>query len=218
MLRKMLAIGYEQNEFEKIRQCFMAMDQSIELVCADSLSTAALILQSDHFDCMIVRHNLLDHLLFINFLRSAETIPILLLTCDKVYAAAPDILRFHCTETSADELLESGTNVEAHKQPVTIIKASDMEIYLEQRLVTLCGKELPLTPKEFDILSLLISNPRRVFTYEMIVDIIWHENYDFYSPRAIHHHISNINRKIRQICTCKKYIKSVYGVGYKFDI
>ena len=105
----------------------------------------------------------LHHLPFINFLRLAETIPILLLTCDKVCAEAPDILRFHCTETSTDELLESGTNVEAHKQPVTIIKASDMEIYLEQRLTALCGKELPLTPKEFDILSLLISNPRRVF-------------------------------------------------------
>ena len=212
MLRKMLAIGYEQNGFEKIRQCFMTMDQSIELIRADSLSAAASMLQSDHFNCVIAHHELLDYLPFINFLRSTETIPILLLTCDKVCAAAPDILRFHCTETSADELLESGTNVEAHKQPVTIIKAAAMEVYLEQRLATLCGKELPLTPKEFDILSLLISNPRRVFTYEMIVDIIWHENYDFYSQRAIHHHISNINRKTRQICTCKKYIKSVYGV------
>ena len=218
MLRKMLAIGYEQNEFEKICQCFMTIDQSIELVRADSLSAAASMLQSDHFDCMIARHDFLDYLPFINFLRSAETIPILLLTCDKVYATTPDILRFHCTEISADELLESGTNVEAHAQPVTIIKAADMEIYLEQRLATLCGKEIPLTPKEFDILALLISNPKRVFTYEMIMDIVWHENHDFYSQRAIHHHISNINRKIRKICTDKKYIKSVYGVGYKFDV
>ncbi len=82
----------------------------------------------------------------------------------------------------------------------------------------LCGRELTLTPKEFDILSLLISNPKRVFTYEMIIDIVWHENFDFYSQRAIHHHISNINRKIRQICSEKKYIKSIYGVGYKFDV
>lgn len=103
MLRKMLAIGYEQNEFEKICQCFMTIDQSIELVRADSLSAAASMLQSDHFDCMIARHDFLDYLPFINFLRSAETIPILLLTCDKVYATTPDILRFS---------LDYGKNIE----------------------------------------------------------------------------------------------------------
>lgn len=218
MLRKMLAIGYEQNEFKKICQCFRAMDHTIELIRADSPSEAAFMLQSNQIDCVVAHHSLLDYLPFINLLRSINSIPILLLTYEKACAVAPDILRFHCTETSSDELLENGADVESRKPPITIIKAAEMELHLEQRVAMLCGNDLALTPKEFDILSLLISNPKRGFTYEMIIDIVWHEDLDFYSQRVIHHHISNINRKIRQICSGKKYIKSIYGVGYKFDV
>ena len=47
-----------------------------------------------------------------------------------------------------------------------------------------------LTSKEFDILALLIANPKRVFTYELITDLVWKEDCDFYSRKAIHNHIS----------------------------
>ena len=57
----------------------------------------------------------------------------------------------------------------------------------------------------------------RVFTYEMIVDLVWHEDYTFYSRKAISNHISNIKKKIRVISSSHGYIVSVYGIGYKFD-
>ena len=70
---------------------------------------------------------------------------------------------------------------------MTEIREGDLYFCLEQRLVTVRSQVIPLTVKEFEIFALLIQNPKRVFTYEMLLDL-------------------------------PDYVKSVYGVGYKFDI
>lgn len=103
-------------------------------------------------------------------------------------------------------------------QPMTEIQEGDLYFCLEQRLVTVRGQVIPLTVKEFDILALLIQNPKRVFTYEMLLDLVWHENYTYYSRKAINNHISNLRKKLRVASDLPDYVKSVYGVGYKFDI
>ena len=58
------------------------------------------------------------------------------------------------------------------QEPLTIVDSGPLHFCLEFRSVELLGEHVSLTAKEFDILALLILNPRRVFTYEMIMDII----------------------------------------------
>ena len=103
-------------------------------------------------------------------------------------------------------------------QSLTEIREGDLYFCLEQRLVTVRGQAIPLTVKEFDIFALLILNPKRVFTYEMLLDLVWHEDYTYYSRKAINNHVSNLRKKIRIAPDLPEYVKSVYGVGYKFDI
>ena len=106
-------------------------------------------------------------------------------------------------------------------QSLTEIREGDLYFCLEQRLVTVRGQAIPLTVKEFDIFALLILNPKRVFTYEMLLDLVWHEDYTYYSRKAINNHVSNLRKKIKKIKITPDlpdYVKSVYGVGYKFDI
>ena len=103
-------------------------------------------------------------------------------------------------------------------QSLTEIREGDLYFCLEQRLVTVRGQAIPLTVKEFDIFALLILNPKRVFTYEMLLDLVWHEDYTYYSRKAINNHVSNLRKKIRISPDLPDYVKSVYGVGYKFDI
>ena len=103
-------------------------------------------------------------------------------------------------------------------QSLTEIREGDLYFCLEQRLVTVRGQAIPLTVKEFDIFALLILNPRRVFTYEMLLDLVWHEDYTYYSRKAINNHVSNLRKKIKIAPDLPDYVKSVYGVGYKFDI
>ena len=103
-------------------------------------------------------------------------------------------------------------------QPLTEIWKGDLYFCLEQHLVTVRGQVIPLTVKEFEIFALLILNPKRVFTYEMLLELVWHEDYTYYSRKAINNHISNIRKKLRVAPGLPEYVKSVYGVGYKFEV
>ena len=102
-------------------------------------------------------------------------------------------------------------------QPMTEIQDGELYFCLEQRFVSVHGQEIRLTAKEFDIFALLIMNPRRVLTYDMIIDLVWHENLDYYSHRAISNHVSNLRRKLRIAPEIPDYIRSVHGIGYKFN-
>lgn len=103
-------------------------------------------------------------------------------------------------------------------KPLTEILQGDLYLCPEERSVKVRGIEVSLTAKEFDILALLITNPKRVFTYEMIMDLVWHEDYTYYSRKAINNHISNLRKKLKISPDSQDYIKNVTGVGYKFDI
>ncbi len=103
-------------------------------------------------------------------------------------------------------------------QPLTEIREGDLYFCLEQRLVTVRSQVIPLTVKEFEIFALLVQNPKRVFTYEMLMDLVWHEDYTYYSRKAVNNHISNLRRKIKVAPDVPDYVKSVYGIGYKFEI
>lgn len=92
-----------------------------------------------------------------------------------------------------------------------------MYVCLEQRLVRVQNQVIDLTAKEFDILALLIRNPKWVFTYEMIIDLVWNEDYSYYSRKAVNNHISNMRKKLKVSPDVSSYIKSVIGIGYKFE-
>lgn len=102
-------------------------------------------------------------------------------------------------------------------QSPTEIREGDLYFCLEQRLVTVRDQTIPLTIKEFEIFSLLIQHPGRVFTYEMLLDLVWQEDYTYYSRKAVNNHISNLRRKIKVAPDVPDYVKSVYGMGYKFE-
>ena len=84
--------------------------------------------------------------------------------------------------------------------------------------MTVRSQVIPLMVKEFDIFSLLIQHLGRVYSYEIILDLVWQENYSYYSHKAVNNHISNLPRKVKVAPDVLDYVKSVYGVGYKFEI
>lgn len=104
------------------------------------------------------------------------------------------------------------------KLPLTEKHMGELYFCWEYRTVYVKKKEINLTVKEFDILALLIMHPKRVFTYEMIMDLVWHEDYTFYSRKAVNNHVSNLRKKLKIASSIPDYIKSVYGAGYKFEV
>ena len=103
-------------------------------------------------------------------------------------------------------------------EPFTEIRMGDLYFCQEQRLVCIGEQIIELTAKEFDILALLITHQKRVFTYELIMELVWNEDYSLYSRKAVNNHVSNLRRKLRTTPDSPDYIKSVIGVGYKFEV
>lgn len=94
----------------------------------------------------------------------------------------------------------------------------DLYFCKEQRLLCIDEQVIELTAKEFDILALLITHPKRVFTYELIMELVWNEDNSYYSRKAVNNHVSNLRKKLKITPDSPDYIKSVVGVGYKFEV
>ena len=92
-------------------------------------------------------------------------------------------------------------------EPFTEIRTGDLYFCQEQRLVYIGEQEIKLTAKEFDILALLITHPKRVFTYELIMELVWNEDYSLYSRKAVNNHVSNLRRKLKTTPSSPDYIK-----------
>jgi len=90
------------------------------------------------------------------------------------------------------------------------IASGDLVIDKERYLVIKKGKDISLPRKEFELLSLLISKPEKVFTRDEIFDRVWDNNI-VVGDRTIDVHIRKLREKIGE-----KYIKTVKGIGYKY--
>jgi DNA-binding response OmpR family regulator len=93
---------------------------------------------------------------------------------------------------------------------------SGLSVDIPSRRVEVKGAEVMVTPTEFDILALLAQSPGRVFTREVLMNKIW--GYDYYGDgHIIDVHISALRKKI-EANSDYRYIKTVWRVGYKFEI
>lgn len=120
------------------------------------------------------------------------------------------------TETRTDMLRSHIKHNWQQDSPLTEIREGDLYLCLEHRLVKVREQEIGLTAKEFDILFLLASNPKRVFTYELIMDFVWNEDYTYYSRKSINNHVSNLRKKLKIRPDDPDHIKNVTGIEYKF--
>jgi len=84
-----------------------------------------------------------------------------------------------------------------------------------RREVTISGRAVDLTPKEFELLSLFASHPGRVYSRKFLLENIWDYTYSGYD-RTIDSHINRLRAKIEDNPDDPKLVKTVWGVGYKF--
>ncbi|WP_059041487.1 response regulator transcription factor [Paenibacillus rubinfantis] len=98
----------------------------------------------------------------------------------------------------------------------TVLEAGGLVIHPEQRTVFLYGEPVELTPKEFDILVLLASHPKKVFSSEHIFEKVWGEAY-FEGGNTVMVHIRTLRKKLGEDQHKNKLIKTVWGVGYTFN-
>jgi two-component system alkaline phosphatase synthesis response regulator PhoP len=96
-----------------------------------------------------------------------------------------------------------------------IIQAGDLTLDLARMRVEAGGREVMLTPTEFQVLAALAGQPGRVFTRAQLLETVQGVAIESYE-RAIDAHNKNIRRKIEPNLRRPRYILMIYGVGYKF--
>lgn len=101
----------------------------------------------------------------------------------------------------------------AKEQP-PILKKGSLTMNLEDYSVTKSGTKVELTSKEFEILKLLLQNPKKVFTKEQIYSLVWNDAY-FGDENAVNVHISRLRNKIEDCPREPQYVITVWGIGYR---
>lgn len=94
------------------------------------------------------------------------------------------------------------------------LKYKEIELDMEEVRVAVRGEELQLTAKEFAILELLMSNPKKVFTRANLFEHVWNDEF-WGDDNTVNVHISNLRNKIASIDKENDYIKTVWGIGFK---
>ena len=97
-----------------------------------------------------------------------------------------------------------------------ILEFGGIVISPDQRTVLLYGENIELTPKEFDILYLLASHPKKVYRVENIFQQVWGDAY-FEGGNTVMVHIRTLRKKLGEDKRKNKLIKTVWGVGYTFN-
>jgi DNA-binding response OmpR family regulator len=85
----------------------------------------------------------------------------------------------------------------------------------EKRKVTLGGAMVELTVKEFELLGLLARNPGRAYSRAEILNQVWGYQFEGYE-HTVNTHINRLRNKIERDPAHPRYLKTVWGVGYRF--
>lgn len=95
-----------------------------------------------------------------------------------------------------------------------VLTAGDLSLNLSDYTCIKRGKAVTLTAKEFGILKLLIQNPRKVYTKEQLYSLVWKDAY-YGDENAVNVHISRLRNKIEDDPRNPRYVRTVWGIGYR---
>ena len=160
----------------------------------------------------------LDGLSLCRALRAFSSVPIVMVT-----ARVEEIDRLLGLEAGADDYL---CKPFSPRELVARIKAilrragtapPGLTVDTGARRALVHGRLLPLTPSEFEVLAALARRPGQVFTRAQLLERMRQDDLDV-TERAIDSHIKNLRRKIDAAAPGLEPIRSIYGLGYRFDL
>lgn len=163
-------------------------------------------------------------------IREFSDVPIIMLTAkgddmDKIlgleYGADDYITKpFNILEVKARiKAITRRNNKNARKAEETkssIIENGDLKLDVEGKRLYICGKEINLTTKEFDLLELLATNQGKVYSREKLMNIVWGTKYSG-DLRTVDVHIRRLREKIEEDPANPKYVHTKWGMGYYYQ-
>lgn len=201
-----------------------------EVITASDGHEALKLIEKDHpaliiLDIMLPGIDGMEICRALRFKRETRDIPVILLTAktgeiDKVLGLEMGADDYITKPFSPRELVARVRAVlrrtDKKARSEELIKAGPVVIDVDRHEVFVDGEKKDFTPKEFELLKLLASNPGKVFSREYLLENVW--GYDYLGDtRTVDVHIRHLRQKIEKNSEDPKYIKTVRGVGYKFN-
>ena len=164
---------------------------------------------------------------FIAQMRRKKTMPILVLSAKAGLEDRVNVLRlgaddfiskpFDNAEVLArvEALLRRYRQFSAPAEAGEVLRLGDLVLDREAVRVTAGGKDVALTAREFEILALLLSHPKKVYTREQLYENVWGGEY-MGDDNTVNVHISNLRSKLGKVSD-REYIKTVWGIGFKMN-
>jgi two-component system phosphate regulon response regulator PhoB len=98
-----------------------------------------------------------------------------------------------------------------------VIKLGEIEIDSSSMILKIAGHNVPTTTREFRLLDYLARHATRVFTRDQLLDAVWSEG-SFVTPRSVDVYVRRLREKIEPDPESPSYLKTVRGIGYRFDV
>lgn len=226
-MKKVLVVDDEKLIVKGIK--FSLEQDEMEVVTAYDGETALELAKSNEFDIVLLDVMLpgLSGFEVCQAIREFSDVPIIMLT-----AKGEDMDKILGLEYGADDyitkpfnILEVKARIKAiirrnQKKTVSEPKAKtlvegEMTIEMDSRRVTIAGKEINLTAKEFNILTLLLFHPNKVYSRDDLLKEIWGSD-ALGDGRTVDVHVRRLREKIESDPGDPKYIQTKWGVGYYF--
>lgn len=164
----------------------------------------------------------LDGLALCRALRAFSTVPVIMVTArveeiDRLLgldAGADDYL---CKPFSPRELVARIKAILRRAAMSNYAPAPALVVDIDARRALVHGQALALTPSEFEVLAALARRPGQVFTRAHLLDLLRQDELEV-TERAIDSHVKNLRRKIDAAAPGLEPIRSIYGLGYRYDL
>lgn len=226
--QKILLVEDDREISEMLRNYLMT--ENYEVACALDGEEACRLFEADRFslvllDLMIPKRSGME---VMQHIRRGSYVPIIILSAkdtetDKTLGLALGADDYITKPFSVVEVLARiKANIRRATQydnvpasaPPEVLTAGELSMNLSDFTVTKRGVRIDLTAKEFEILKLLMQNPKKVYTKEQLYSLVWNDAY-LGDENAVNVHISRLRNKIEEDSRRPRYVVTVWGIGYK---
>lgn len=222
---KILVVDDEQLLVKGMK--FNLENEGYQVECAYDGAAAVELARGGRFDLIILDVMMpeLDGIEACMRIREFSNVPVIMLT-----AKSEDADKLMGFESGADDYLTKPFNIMELKARVrallrraggaqrakgSVLTAGELSLDTEQRVALRNGETVELTAKEYDLIALLMRNPRRVYSRENLMNVVWGYSYggDY---RTVDVHIRRLREKLEKNSAEPEYILTKWGVGYYF--
>lgn len=229
MANKVLVVDDEKLIVKGIK--FSLEQDGMEVDCAYDGGEAVELAKNNEYDIVLldVMLPVFDGFEVCQQIREFSDMPIIMLT-----AKGDDMDKILGLEYGADDyitkpfnILEVKARIKAiirrnkrksvkEEEKPSIIENGDLKLDIEGKRLYICGKEINLTTKEFDMLELLATNSGKVYSREKLMNLVWGSKYNG-DLRTVDVHIRRLREKIEENPAAPKYVHTKWGMGYYYQ-